>query len=113
MRRLAAVAATFVLAGALASEASAAIALVFDTSSARPGQRVSAYQPGTMGLRPGERTGITVYLVPFALAPSFGPALLRERPRRAWLLGELVGDTRGTGHVVFRVPRVPPGRYTT
>jgi hypothetical protein len=113
MRRLAALAAVLVLAGALAGEATAAIALVFGKLSARPGERMSAYQPGGLAWKPGERTGITVYLIPYALAPRFGPPLLRERPRRAWLLGELVGDSRGVGRVVFRVPRVPPGRYTT
>jgi hypothetical protein len=113
MRRLATVAAALVLAGAFAGEASGAIALVFSKLSARPGERISAYQPGGLVWQPGEHTGITVYLIPYALAPRFGPPLLRQRPRRAWLLGELVGDVRGMGRVAFEVPHVPPGRYTT
>ena len=117
MRRLGALAAALFLAGALAGEASAAVALVFSKLSARPGERISAYQPGGLAWRPGEHAGITVYLIPTALLPSFGPLGIRhEQPRvgpRIRLLGELVGGARGVGRVVFRVPRVPPGRYTT
>jgi hypothetical protein len=117
MRRLATVAAALVLAGVLAGDASAAISLVFSKLHARPGERMSAYQPGGLAWRPGEHAGVTVYLIPTSLLPSFGAAGIRHgRPRtgpRVRLLGELVGDAHGVGRVVFRVPRVRPGRYTT
>lgn len=82
MRRLAIAAAVLVLAGSLAGGASAAVALVFSKLSAWPGERMSAYQPGGLAWQPGEHAGITVYLIPTALLPSFGALGVRHgRPR--------------------------------
>lgn len=99
----------------LAATASAAIALDFSQLRARPGDRISAFQPAGFKFDRGERTGILVYLITVHQARRFHSAKAGPPPARArrHFLGELRGDARGFGRVTFRVPNVAPGRYTT
>jgi hypothetical protein len=103
---------------ALASGASAAISLVFDRARAAPGERITARQPGRVF---GESSSdIKVYLVPIAIAAKVSTNPDGSRPRlggppndrRIVPIGKLV-TRRGIARVVFHVPRVRRGRYTT
>lgn len=97
-----------------ASPADAALAFRFDRASARPGQSVVAFEPGWNGVP----TGLIVYLVPTRLPgvtpDAAGSYILPEPPAHGVVrLGRphLTGSHRLA--VRFRVPRVPPGDYTT
>ncbi len=97
----------------LVAGASAAVAPVFTRTSARPGERVGVLQLVRIAPAVPGRTGITVYLIPLARAPT---GVVDGPPRRALAghrLGELVGDRHGVWRLWFRVPRVRPGAYTT
>jgi hypothetical protein len=90
----------------------AALSLRFDRATARPGEFVTASQPGF------RVTGVIVYLVPTRLpgvkADPAGGYLLRTPPaRNALELGELRLMPSGLLSIRFRVPHVPPGEYTT
>lgn len=99
----------------------AAIAPVFNRTTARTGDSVTVYQPGTF--QPGcggRRSGIRLYLITerqaYALAFPRSGAAVQTPPREALLrrpLGELRCDRRGVLRLRFRVPPVAPGRYTT
>jgi hypothetical protein len=103
---------------ALVSSASAAIALVFDRARAVPGERITARQPGR--LWGGSSSDINVYLVPIAIAAKVSTNPDGSMPRRGGLpndrrivpIGKLI-TRRGIARVVFRVPNVRRGRYTT
>jgi hypothetical protein len=104
---------TLVFALALTADAAAAVAPVFTRSVARPGDRVGVVQPVRIGKPLHGPTGMTVYLIPLSQAtggPWDGPPPPSLGRRR---LGELVGDRNGFWRLWFRVPRVPPGAYTT
>jgi hypothetical protein len=103
-----------VLALAVVSVADAALAFRFDRVVARPGARVTAFEPGWHGAP----RGIVVYLVPTRL-PGVSPPpgydyVLSHVPTRHVI--ELGRPTLNRSHrlfVRFRVPNVVPGYYTT
>lgn len=99
----------------LSASAGGAIALEFSQLRAKPGDRISAFQPAGFHFDRGERTGILVYLITVHQARWFHHAEDGPPPARArrHFLGELTGEARGFGRVTFRVPNVAPGRYTT
>jgi hypothetical protein len=90
----------------------AALSLRFDRATARPGDFVTASQPGF------RVTGVVVYLVPTRLPgvkpdPGGGYLLRRAPARNAFELGALRLTPSGRLSIRFRVPHVPPGEYTT
>lgn len=102
--------------------APAAIAPVFDRATARIGESVAAFQPGSF--QPGcggiRRSGIRLYLITvrqaYALAFPTSDAALPNPPPRSLLrrpLGELRCARGGVLRLRFRIPAVAPGRYTT
>lgn len=104
-----------------AGSAQAAIAPVFGRSVARVGEMVSVRQPGVF--QPGcggSLRGIRLYLITERqarhLVSIIGSAAPRHPPAKSLRrhpLGELRCDRHGVLRLRFRVPAVPPGRYTT
>lgn len=91
--------------------ADAAVAPLFDRTSARIGERVGI----TVGYAPAPGS-LVLYLVPLALAPRYvlgGYGLPRPAPGPPPPDPRLValGSPR-SARLSFRVPRLEPGRYT-
>ncbi len=94
------------------------LGLIFDRARAVPGERVEAYSGRTDTGRPSAYPpieGVRLYFVPLELGKrqtnlrSAGPP-----PDPRWIpLGPLRQDAAGVIRMRFRVPRVPPGDYTT
>src|SRR5919108_3542492 len=96
-----------------ASPAEAALAFRFDRASARPGQNVTAFEPGWTSAP----TGVTVYLVPTRLPgvtpDAAGSYILRRPPaHHAIRLGRPRLTPSHRLSIRFRVPNVAPGDYT-
>jgi hypothetical protein len=98
---------------ALVPQASAAVAPVFTRATARVGDRVGVLQPTRIGMPLRGRTAIFVYLIRLDRVPSGVSDGPPPRSLAAHRLGELVGDSKGTWRLWFRVPALRPGAYTT
>lgn len=112
--RILAVAAVALVAAAAVPTGSAKLSLVFDRSSAKPGERVSL----TFGEYFVSRENVVhVYLVRASILgrvirPALGGGVERLGPPPRLRGVVKVGTTRsGAPGLLFRVPRVPAGRY--
>jgi hypothetical protein len=98
----------------MVSSAQAALAFRFDRASAQPGAYVVAFEPGWRSAP----TGVIVYLVPTRLPgvrpDPAGSYILSNPPAHGAIrLGRPRLTESRRLSIRFRVPRVPPGDYTT
>jgi hypothetical protein len=105
------------LAGIVAVAANAALSLTFSTTRAAPGAIVYV-QTGGSGALAGIPTGgppLRVFLIPADEVSPNSPDIGVTWPGDSRLigLGDLTVDGRGNGTLLFIVPDVPGGEYTT
>jgi hypothetical protein len=87
---------------------------VFPRASAHVGERIVLSTSWA-----SHRRGVVVYFMPLAASPKFWPTYQAFAPsygapsrvRGAIRVGELRPSGANGARLVFRVPRVPPGRY--